>query len=152
MTTDKMFVLLLVILLPLTGCLDIADNAEAEGSDEENTTTTMPMIHSLLIPANSNHTITFTGDSTLKLEQAYSGSRDTDCGGGDDGNNDHCPVTWMPLAGIQMEMVCDSFSMDSYIGRTYFIPAIGNETCVIVLTSGDYDVLAHFSEASLSAL
>ena len=37
MTTDKLFVLLLVILLPLTGCLDIADNAEAEESDDENT-------------------------------------------------------------------------------------------------------------------
>ena len=34
MTTDKVFILLLVIMLPLTGCLDIADTAEAEESDE----------------------------------------------------------------------------------------------------------------------
>lgn len=152
MTTDKLFVLLLVILLPLTGCLDIADTAEAEESDDDYTTTTMPLVHSLLIPADSNHTITFTGDSTLKLEQAYSGERDPDCGGGDDGNNDHCPITWMPINYIQMEMICDSFSMDSYLSRTYFIPALGDETCVVVFTPGDYDVLAHFSEVSLSAL
>lgn len=30
MTTDKLFILLLVILLPLTGCLDIADTAESQ--------------------------------------------------------------------------------------------------------------------------
>ena len=37
MTTDKVFILLLVILLPMTGCLDIADTAEAEESEEETT-------------------------------------------------------------------------------------------------------------------
>lgn len=37
MTTDKLFILLLVILLPLTGCLDIADTAESqEGEIIEN--------------------------------------------------------------------------------------------------------------------
>ncbi|MDG1557751.1 MAG: hypothetical protein P8Q98_08125, partial [Candidatus Poseidoniaceae archaeon] len=40
----------------------------------------------------------------------------------------------------------------SGIARGYFIPALGGETCVVVFTSGNYDVLAHFSEASLSAL
>ena len=145
MTTDKMFVLLLVIMLPLTGCLDIADNAEAEGSDEENTTTTMPMIHSLLIPANSEHTITLTGDSTLKLEQAWTGSTDSEC-------DSNCPVNWGITGYISMEMTCDSFSLDSSLPRNYFIPALGDETCVVVFTSGNYEVLAHFSEASLSAL
>ena len=33
MTTDKLFVLLLVILLPLTGCLDISDNAESQETE-----------------------------------------------------------------------------------------------------------------------
>ena len=145
MTTDKLFILLLVILLPLTGCLDIADNAEAEESEEETTTTTMPMIHSLLIPANSEHTVTLTGDSTLKLEQAWTGSTDPEC-------DSNCPVNWQVTGYITMEMVCDSFSLDSSLPRDYFIPAIGDETCVVVFTSGIYDVLAHFSEASLSAL
>ena len=52
MATEKVFILLLVILLPLTGCLDMTDNAEAEESDDENTITTMPMVHSLHIEAN----------------------------------------------------------------------------------------------------
>ena len=30
MTTDKVFILLLVIMLPLSGCLDITDNAESQ--------------------------------------------------------------------------------------------------------------------------
>jgi hypothetical protein len=51
-----------------------------------------------------------------------------------------------------MDMTCDSFTLESYLRVDYFIPAIGDETCVVVLTSGNYDVLAHFSEASLSAL
>ena len=33
MTTDKVFILLLVILLPLTGCLDIADTAEGQDAE-----------------------------------------------------------------------------------------------------------------------
>ena len=37
MATDRLFVLLLVILLPLTGCLDTADTAEAQDSEEETT-------------------------------------------------------------------------------------------------------------------
>ena len=151
MTTDKLFVLLLVILLPLTGCLDIADNAEAEESDEENTT--MPMVHSLHIEALSNVTLTLTGDSTLKLEQVYTGSRDPECGGGDDGNNEDCLVTWRPTSYLMMEMVCPSFSMDSTVlSATHFVPVLGGETCVVVLTSGNYDTVAHFTEASLSAL
>ena len=35
MTTDKVFILLLVILLPITGCLDMTDNAEAEGAGND---------------------------------------------------------------------------------------------------------------------
>jgi hypothetical protein len=105
----------------------------------------MPMIHSLLIPANSGHTITLTGDSTLQLEQAYTGSTDPEC-------SSNCPVNWALTSLISMDMTCDSFTLESYLRVDYFIPAIGDETCVVVFTSGNYDVLAHFSEASLSAL
>ena len=34
MKTDRVFVLLLVILIPMTGCIDVADNAGAEDSTE----------------------------------------------------------------------------------------------------------------------
>ena len=145
MTTDKVFILLLVIMLPLTGCLDIADTAEAEESDDENTTTSLPMVRSLHIEANSEYTITLTGDSTLKLEQAYTGSTDPEC-------SSNCAVNWGPTGSIPMEMTCDSFTLDSVIIKGYFIPALGGETCVVVFTTGNYDVLAHFSEANLASL
>ena len=90
MTTDKVFILLLVIMLPLTGCLDIADTAEAEDSDEETTivnnydnnttTTTMPMVRSLHIEANTEcHDSRSTGDTTMKLEHAYTGGTGPEC-------------------------------------------------------------------------
>ena len=45
MSTDKMFILLLVVLLPLTGCLDLIDPAnadeDAEGTDDIDTNTTV---------------------------------------------------------------------------------------------------------------
>ena len=34
MKTDKLFVLMLVFLLPLTGCIDVSDNADAQDADE----------------------------------------------------------------------------------------------------------------------
>jgi hypothetical protein len=37
MKTDKVFVLLLVILLPLTGCIDMTDNAESQDATTDET-------------------------------------------------------------------------------------------------------------------
>ena len=47
MKTDKVFVLLLVILLPLTGCIDMADNAESQDAtteESQNETNHLPVI------------------------------------------------------------------------------------------------------------
>ena len=42
MKPDKVFILLLVIMLPLTGCIDVSDNADAQdASDSEESDTTM---------------------------------------------------------------------------------------------------------------
>ena len=42
MKPDKVFILLLVILLPLTGCIDVSDNADAQdSSDSEESETTV---------------------------------------------------------------------------------------------------------------
>jgi hypothetical protein len=52
MTTDRLFVILLVMLIPMTGCFGAIDNADAEDNDDEttivnnyyyNNTTTMMM-------------------------------------------------------------------------------------------------------------
>ena len=42
MKPDKVFILMLVILLPLTGCIDVSDNADAQdSSDSEDAETTV---------------------------------------------------------------------------------------------------------------
>jgi len=42
MKPDKVFILLLVIMLPLTGCIDVSDNADAQdSSDSEESETTV---------------------------------------------------------------------------------------------------------------
>ena len=78
MTTDKMFVLLLVMLLPLTGCLDISDNAEAEDSEDEttivnnyynNTTTVEPeMVHLYVYKEATNFVARITIDENQTIE------------------------------------------------------------------------------------
>jgi len=81
MTTDKVFILLLVIMLPLTGCLDVTDTAEAEGSEEEttivnnyyNNTTTIvqsvepQMVHMYVYTENNSvGTITINENQTIE--------------------------------------------------------------------------------------
>lgn len=44
MTTDKLFILLIVILLPLTGCLDITDNAESQDPTTEQAVANNPPV------------------------------------------------------------------------------------------------------------
>ena len=51
MTTDRIFVLMLVIMIPMTGCFDAVDNADAEENDSDtivnnyyNNTTYTPVI------------------------------------------------------------------------------------------------------------
>jgi hypothetical protein len=152
MTTDKLFILLLVILLPLTGCLDIADTAEAEESDDETTivnnyynnttttTTTMPMVHSLHIEAYTNATLEFDGTSTLKLETHY---RDISSPNEYDGIS----------SGYTFTMTCDGVMMinKGMMAVGHYLPVLAGQNCTIEITStiGSFYI---FSEASLTAL
>ena len=142
MTTDKVFILLLVIMLPLTGCLDIADNAEAEGSDQENTTTTMPMVRSLHIEANTNATIQFDGDTTMKVETIY---RQGTGGQDNDGSVDSI---WY------FDMDCDNESIISraYLADDEYLPVLAGKSCTVLIAPQQYGALIIFSEASLSAV
>ena len=140
MTTDKMFVLLLVILLPLTGCLDIADNAEAEESDEENTT--MPMVHSLHIEANTSATIQFDGDTTMKVETIYLQ------GTGGESSDMRANSFWY------FDVDCDNESIISggFLADDEYLPVLAGKSCTVLIAPGQYGVVIIFSEASLSAL
>ena len=87
MTTDKVFILLLVIMLPLTGCLDVTDTAEAEESEEEttivnnyynNTTTIVQSVESQMVHMyahsenNSVGTITINENQTIEWLESES--------------------------------------------------------------------------------
>ena len=139
MTTDKMFVLLLVMLLPLTGCLDISDNAEAEESDEENTT--MPMVHSLYIETNTNATIQFDGDTTMKVETIYRQGVDGES------NGQSISSIWY------FEMDCDNESIieRAYLADDEYLPVLAGQSCTVLIVP-QFGVVIYFSEASLSAL
>ncbi|MDA8557683.1 hypothetical protein N9M40_01965 [Candidatus Poseidoniales archaeon] len=150
MTTDKMFILLLVIMLPLTGCLDIADNAEAEDSEEETTivnnyynnttTTTMPMVHPLHLEANTNATIQFDGDTTMKVETIYR------TGGSS---------TTMAVESIHyFDMTCNGTSIVSsaFLADDEYLPVLAGQSCTVLIQMNQYGALIMFSEASLSAL
>lgn len=150
MTTDKLFVLLLVILLPLTGCLDIADNAEAEESNDETTivnnyynnttTTTMPMVHSLHLEKGENATLQFDGTSTLKLETIYHG-----------GYGSQAPSSMTVMN--YFDMTCDGTLMvdGGTLERGHYLPVLGGQSCTIVFDA-NIPYFLIFSEASLSAL
>ena len=143
MTTDKLFILLLVILLPLTGCLDIADTAEAEDSDEENTTTTMPMVHSLHIEEGANATLDFDGTTTMKIETIHQKMAN--------GNN---PYFATPGYGVfDYSMICDNVTIVE-MGQMYpetYLPVLAGQTCSILIEPS-VEVILILSEASLSAL
>ena len=47
MKTDKLFVLSLVILLPLTGCIDVSDNAEADENNDAIAQNNPPAIYGM---------------------------------------------------------------------------------------------------------
>jgi len=140
MTTDKLFILLLVILLPLTGCLDIADTAEAEDSDDENTTTTMPMVHSLYVEEGASATLEFDGTSTLKLETHY--------------RNISSPNEYDGISvGYTFTMTCDGVMMinKGMMALGYYLPVLAGQNCTIEITSNS-DSFYIFSKANLSAL
>ena len=142
MTTDKLFILLLVILLPLTGCLDIADNAEAEDSDEENTTTTMPMVHSLHLEQGENATLHFDGTKTMKLETLWSGYSQG-------GENMRANTEYF----YGMQMTCDNdVTVTGSLTAGIHLPVLGGQNCSVLMTANNYPVILVFSEASLSAI
>ena len=142
MTTDKVFILLLVILLPLTGCLDIADTAEAEDSDEENNTTTMPMVHSLHLEQGENATLEFDGTKTMKVETLWMGYSQ---------GGENMRANTQSL--YPMQMTCDNdVTVTGSLTAGIHLPVLGDQNCSVLITANDYPVILIFSEASLSAL
>tara|TARA_B110000967_G_scaffold204866_1_gene248226 strand:- start:1557 stop:2039 length:483 start_codon:yes stop_codon:yes gene_type:complete len=152
-TTDKVFILLLVILLPLTGCLDATDNADAENPssepDAENPSSepvavTTPDVYSLRLLADNMTTITLDGNSTLKVETIF---RTHDA-------NISYPETSVSDITSSFDMICNGttivtagdFTEDEYL------PVLGGQLCTLEIVTTQWDYIVIFSSHSLASL
>lgn len=156
MKPDKLFILLLVILLPMTGCLDIADTAEAQESEEEttivnnyyNNTTTVVQhtgsdVKTHYIAPDGNLTLSFDGTFTYRLEDFMRNNQ-----GGSS------TPTWNSgntLSGISMECDGTVILQGLYIYAGSFLPVLPNQTCIIEIDrSGSNGDIVVFTQHSLS--
>ena len=167
MKPDKVFILMLVILLPLTGCIDVSDNADAQdASDSEepettiinnyyNNTTTVQSVQKMeamshYLPQNQTLNLSFDGTYTYKLETlhyeqwGYNGSvffADPDA-----------ERTWPTTTGKSgANMTCTSgFRMDGFrLNVGDFLPLLPNDACEITVPNGDYRYVFVFSNHTL---
>jgi len=160
MKTDKVFILMLVIMLPLTGCIDVSDNADAQdASDSEeaettvinnyyNNTTTIiqpagPEVISHYILPDGNLTLSFDGTFTYRLEDFM---RNTTGGSStaqwNSGNT---------LSGVSM--TCDGVMIVEglYIYAESFLPVLPDQICIIEIDrSGSNGDIVIFTEHPLA--
>jgi len=149
MTTDKVFILLLVILLPITGCIDTTDNAEAQEEPDSTTVdistevSTLPTVYSLYLEKGTVATFDFDGNETWRLESI---SVLYDVGAqGNDGNVGSYGYFDMNCSG--------SLLVDN--GRLmtgYYLPVLGGESCSIEFTAVQMGYILTFSKANLESI
>ena len=128
MSTDKLFILLLVVLLPLTGCLDTVEPAGAESNDDADA----DAILTLHLQPNDSPTTYRNWNTTLKLETMYQTWQDPDCVESNGGNDEHCPHSWLQRSqSMPIFMYCDDgFNMTTTVYVGHFLP-LGAGECQI---------------------
>ena len=152
MKPDKVFILLLVILLPLTGCIDVSDNADAQdSSDTEEAETTVinnyynntTVVESIgfevithYIPPNGNLTLSFDGTYTYKLETAM---RNTTGGSS--------VSSWRADGWLSsIDMTCGGTKIVDGLATPagVFLPVLPNQICIIEIdrTGGTGDIVS----------
>jgi len=157
MRNDQIFVLLLVVLLPLSGCFDGAVG-DAEGADDESSTTvvnnyynntTNSIVMTVHIEEGQTHTVHLNG-TTLQLMDVYSN------------NNGYWQLT---NGNVGISMDCENgFTMTTYInyGINYdnpYLPTLPDTECELILnySPANSETLATekiliFSETNLISL
>ena len=146
MTTDKVFILLLVILLPITGCIDMTDNAEAQEEPDSTTVdnstevSTLPTVYSLYLEKGTVATFDFDGTETLKLETIHRNASNSV-----DGSYEYSDSFVMTCDG---SILIDNgrFSEDEYL------PILGGQNCSIEITSVSWDTFYIFSKSNLESI
>lgn len=164
MKPDKVFILMLVILLPLTGCIDVSDNADAQdSSDSEEAETTVinnyyntTEIHQTgpsavithYIEENQTLTLDFDGTFTYKVETIYRLAPSGVIIGGSE------PSYWAPVIAVGgVDINCSgSLSMDStQIQESRFLPVLPMTNCEVVIPAyTDYEFVIVFSNHTLA--
>ena len=142
MTADKVFILLLVILLPLTGCIDMTDNAEAQDESDSIEVSTIPTVYSIYLGLEETATLEFNGTETLKLETHYrnlTGNYSTDT------VSDNV---------YQFAMSCDGVTMidNGMMALGHYLPVLAGQNCTVFITAGSLSSFYIFSKANLESL
>ena len=142
MSTDKLFILLLVVLLPLSGCLDTVEPAgadDAHGDDSIETIVQSPETLTLHLQAGENQTSMFNG-TTVKLESMWV--------------NFDTGFQLLTSTGIFAMNCSDGVSMESVAMYTgHYLPILGDQECEIILESyPDRETIYVFSSYTVAAL
>ena len=140
MRNDQIFVLLLVVLLPMSGCFS-GGVGDAQGSQDAADTQieNNEVVYSIHIAENTNYSMTFNG-TTLKMESGYF-------------NTD---ADWRQLGTnfrVHYSLSCDDgYTIDklwTFAGD--IIPVKGDIECLVVI-SATVDVALVYSEIELRPL
>ena len=146
-TADKVFILLLVILLPLTGCIDMTDNAEGQVEPDSTTVvdstevSTLPTVYSLYLERGTVATLNFNGNETLKLETHF--------------YNYSNPVESDRTAAAGFfTMNCDGVEMVDLgiMVQGHYLPVLAGQSCLVEITAGIHDSFYFFSKANLESI
>ena len=156
MRKDQIFVLLLIVLLPLSGCMDGAiGDADAQDSTEGDTTvvnnyyynnTTTSVIHPEVITFHilegENLTLDFDGSFTYRIDTIHKAMPN--------GNNG---VYWRAnqdsVWGTQM--TCDNVQIieNGYVYHETYLPVLPNQQCDFTI-NGNSELIIVFSNATFS--
>jgi hypothetical protein len=139
MRRDQIFVLLLIVLIPMTGCFDNSVGDAQAGDADDVEMTHQEQLFSLHLLANDNHTVTVNGTS-LKIDSSFhseiSGLFRTEAG-----------------AWLRHHITCGSeYSIEviAYTGDT--IPVLGGIECQIEITSIGHEVIVIYEEVEIAEL
>ena len=130
MRNDQIFVLLLVILLPLSGCFEntVGDVEAEESNDNEEVaiSESSESVFTIFIEQNSPVTITVNGTTLMLLEHWVE-------------SGDNNPKTWDQIGWVKYTIECEGgFSFTDYVELSYaysdvILPTVPNEECDITM-------------------
>ena len=129
MRNDQIFVLMLVILLPMSGCFDGAiGDVDAQEMAEENERDLL-MYDRIFVPSNGTQTITTNG-TTITIEAIHVGGIDPEC-------SRDCPVTWTTTPWAYYSMICDDgFEIETGMAQEGRPLPGGHVKCAFTLKPG----------------